>query len=147
NHAAPQHICSEQITLRTTLSGLEHLPFAVRQLLVGDLPTNLWWASTTPPPLAGPFLQDLSEEIQQIVYDSNGWPDPPRGVAAAARWIAGIESLAYHEVGWRVAADLNWRRLKHWRRLLAQALDPSSLPGALDTITEVVVEHGPHAVV
>src|SRR5439155_14603134 len=46
-----------------------------------------------------------------------------------------------------VASDLNWRRLKYWRRLLSQALDPVSAPGALDSITEVLVEHGPHAVI
>jgi hypothetical protein len=30
---------------------------------------------------------------------------------------------------------------------MAQALDPASAPGALESITEVVVEHGPHAVI
>ena len=48
---------------------------------------------------------------------------------------------------WRAASDLNWRRLKYWRRLLSQAVDPASAPGAIDSITEVLVEHGPHAVV
>lgn len=49
--------------------------------------------------------------------------------------------------GLRVVSDLNWRRLKYWRRLLGQALDPNTAPGALQSITEVLVEHGPHAVV
>src|SRR5262249_37723595 len=48
---------------------------------------------------------------------------------------------------WRVASDLNWRRLKFWRRLTAQALDPMTAPGALDSISDIQVEHGPHAVV
>lgn len=142
-----EHICSEQITLRTTARGLDHLPFAVRGLLTGDLPTNLWWASTTPPALAGPVLHDLAAQAQQIVYDSIGWPDPARGVAATASWLAGFERAAHHGVGWRVAADLNWRRLKYWRRVLAQALDPNSAPGALESISEVLIEHGPHAVI
>jgi glucose-6-phosphate dehydrogenase assembly protein OpcA len=46
-----------------------------------------------------------------------------------------------------VASDLNWRRLKYWRRILKQALDPGAAPGAVSTATEMVVEHGPHAVV
>ena len=46
-----------------------------------------------------------------------------------------------------MASDLNWRRLKSWRRLLAQALAPASAPGARESVTEVLVEHGPHAVV
>jgi glucose-6-phosphate dehydrogenase assembly protein OpcA len=44
---------------------------------------------------------------------------------------------------WRVASDLNWRRLKFWRRLVTQSLEPVDVA----TITEVAVGHGPHAVV
>jgi glucose-6-phosphate dehydrogenase assembly protein OpcA len=46
-----------------------------------------------------------------------------------------------------VASDLNWRRLKYWRRLLTQALDPASAPGTAGSVTELLIEHGPHAVV
>src|SRR5262249_7341657 len=48
---------------------------------------------------------------------------------------------------WRVASDLNWRRLKYWRRLITQTLDEASAPGAAEMVSEVLVEHGPHAVV
>jgi glucose-6-phosphate dehydrogenase assembly protein OpcA len=44
-----------------------------------------------------------------------------------------------------VASDLSWRRLKYWRRLMKQALDPGSVPGAQETVSEVIIEHGPHA--
>jgi glucose-6-phosphate dehydrogenase assembly protein OpcA len=140
------HICSEQVTLRARGAAVEHLPFAVRGLLVGDLPINLWWAANEPPALAGSFLYDLAEQAQQIIYDSLGWTEPARGVAATAAWLAKFER-GPGEGHWRVASDLNWRRLKFWRRLLGQALDPASAPGALDSITEILVEHGPHAVV
>jgi glucose-6-phosphate dehydrogenase assembly protein OpcA len=139
-------VCSEQVTLRARGEGVGHLPYAVRELLIGDLPTNLWWVPALPPPLAGPLLYDLTERAQQIIYDSIGWTEPARGVAATAAWLARFE----REPGrgpWRVASDLNWRRLKYWRRLLGQALDPASAPGALGSINEVLVEHGPHAVV
>ena len=80
------------------------------------------------------------------MYDSLGWGDPVRGMAATASWLDRIE----REVRggrWRVASDLNWRRLKYWRRLLNQALDPASAPGAAESVSEVIVEHGPHAVI
>jgi len=122
------------------------LPFAVRSLQIGDLPTNVWWASSQPPPMAGPLLYELAEHAQQIIYDSLGWLEPARAVAATATWLEQIEREA--TTGrWRVASDLNWRRLKYWRRLLAQALDAASAPGAADSVSEIVVEHGPHAVV
>src|SRR5207253_9666149 len=75
-----------------------------------------------------------------------GWAEPARGVAGTATWLARFEHAAGEGV-WSVASDLNWRRLKYWRRLLGQALDPAAAPGALDSISEVLVEHGPHAVV
>jgi glucose-6-phosphate dehydrogenase assembly protein OpcA len=114
--------------------------------LIGDLPINLWWAAPQPPPLAGHLLYELAENAQQIMYDSIGWPDPTRGVAATAAWLDQIERP--DATGrWRVASDLNWRRLKYWRRLLTQSLDPASAPGAAETVKEVLIEHGPHAVI
>ena len=44
---------SEQVTLRADGRSVEHLPYAVRALLIGDLPTNLWWAAPQPPAMAG----------------------------------------------------------------------------------------------
>lgn len=142
-----RHICSEQVTLYSTRRSPEHLVFAIRGLISGDLPTNLWWVSRTPPALAGSVLTEAAEHVQQVIYDSNGWADPARGVAATAGWMLALERGGDHSGRWRVISDVNWRRLKFWRRILTQALDPNVLPGALDSITEVQVEHGPHAVV
>jgi glucose-6-phosphate dehydrogenase assembly protein OpcA len=143
-HDDQHQACSEEVLLHAGGAAVARLPFAVRALLIGDLPTNLWWAANEPPPLAGALLYELGEQAQQIVYDSLGWPEPTRGVAATATWLEQIERGADR---WRVAADLNWRRLKYWRRLVAQALDPAALPGAVESVTEVLLEHGPHAVV
>ncbi|HVS36306.1 MAG TPA: glucose-6-phosphate dehydrogenase assembly protein OpcA [Gemmataceae bacterium] len=140
------HACAEQVTLHAAGAAVDRLPFAVRALLIGDLPTNLWWAAPQPPPLAGPLLLDLSENAQQIMYDSLGWVNPVRGMAATASWLDRIEQEV-RGGRWRVASDLNWRRLKYWRRLLMQALDPASAPGAAESVSEVIVEHGPHAVI
>ncbi len=136
---------SEQVTLRAGGRSVEKLPFAVRGLLVGDLPTNLWWACPTPPPLAGPILRHLAEHAEQFVFDSLGWSDPNRGVAATSAWLDSFER-GPGRGRFRVASDLNWRRLKTWRRLLTQGLDPASAPGALSSISDVLIEHGPHAV-
>jgi glucose-6-phosphate dehydrogenase assembly protein OpcA len=137
-----QRACCEQVLLSAPTGLADRLPFAVRSLAIGDLPTNLWWASPQPPPLAGSLLYELAEHAQQIMYDSLGWPDPARGVAATATWLENVERFS--DPGrWRVASDLNWRRLKYWRRLVRQALEPVDAA----TISEVAVGHGPHAVV
>jgi glucose-6-phosphate dehydrogenase assembly protein OpcA len=137
--------CSEQVTVRATGAEVDRLPFVVRSLLIGDLPINVWWATPLPPPLAGPLLYDLAESAQQVIYDSLGWANPHRGVAATAAWLYKFERGGANG-SWRVASDLNWRRLKYWRRILTQAFEPASNPGALETVTEIHVEHGPHAV-
>jgi len=137
--------CSEIVTLRAGGSVVETLCFAARSLVIGDLPVNLWWASKQPPGLAGTLLYNLAEHAQQIIYDSIGWLDPAHGVSTTAAWLEHAERATAER--WRVASDLNWRRLKYWRRLLSQALDPGSAPGAAEAISAVVIEHGPHAVV
>ena len=136
---------SEQVTLSAGGRAGEHLPYAVRSLLIGDLPTNLWWAGTEPPAMAGALLYDLSEGAEQVIYDSYGWPEPAKGMAATASWIEKFERGANHG-RYRVVSDLTWRRHKTWRRVLGQALDPAVSPGALETVSEVVVDHGPHSV-
>jgi glucose-6-phosphate dehydrogenase assembly protein OpcA len=134
--------CAEMVTLHAGGSMVERLPFAVRALLIGDLPVNVLWSSHVPPPMAGVLMADLADLAQQVIYDSVGWPDPARGMVATAGWLEQFE----RPVGrWRVASDLNWRRLKSWRRLLTQALEPASAPGAMESVSEVVVEHGPRA--
>jgi glucose-6-phosphate dehydrogenase assembly protein OpcA len=143
-HGARRYACSELVTLHAAGSAVDRLPFAVRALLIGDLPINLWWAAPVPPPLAGPLLYELGEHAQQIMFDSLGWREPARGVAATASWIEQVERPGGR---WRVTSDLNWRRLKYWRRFLKQALDPVSTPGAAESASEILVEHGPHAVV
>jgi glucose-6-phosphate dehydrogenase assembly protein OpcA len=149
---ARHHVCVEMVTLHAGGGNVDRLPFAVRALLLGDLPVNLWWEAPVPPPFAGALLYDLGEQAQQIIYDSLGWPDPGRGMTATASWLEQVERGAgAGSVGsdgrWRVASDLNWRRLKYWRRLLTQAFDEASAPGASGAVREIMVEHGPHAVI
>jgi glucose-6-phosphate dehydrogenase assembly protein OpcA len=139
-----QEVGSEQILLQAGGRTVDHLPYVVRGLLIGDLPTNLWWASRQPPSLAGPMLHDLAEQAQQVIYDSLGWTDAHRGMSAMAGWLSKIERDDHNS--WRVASDLDWRRLKFWRRAIAQALDPNTSSGAIESVQEVLVEHGPHGV-
>ncbi|WP_435007027.1 glucose-6-phosphate dehydrogenase assembly protein OpcA [Tundrisphaera lichenicola] len=138
-------LVSEQVTLKAGVSDIDALPFAVRSLLIGDLPTNLWWACPTPPPVAGPILEGLAESAEQLIFDSLGWSEPTRGVAQTSSWLDRFERGP--ETGrWRIASDLAWRRLKSWRRLLSQGLDPATAPDVLSNITDILIEHGPHAV-
>jgi glucose-6-phosphate dehydrogenase assembly protein OpcA len=133
-----QQICSEHITVSAGADSLRRLPSVARSLVIGDLPTALWWTPTDPPPAAGELFQELADMATQVIYDSAGWPDPVAGRIATAEWATSPNTK-------QIASDLVWRRLKPWKRLISQTLDPTLMPGALECITAVEIEHGPHA--
>lgn len=132
-----QQICSEQVTVRTGSGGIRRLPSLVRSLLLGDLATALWWAIPAAPPLSGILFDELAALANQIIYDSVAWTDPLRQLIATVTWVGRGHT--------KIMADLAWRRPKLWRRLIAQSLDPAYAPGALEGITAIHIEHGPHA--
>lgn len=131
-------VCAEQIRVVANAASNRRLPSVTRALLVGDLPTTLWWASRQPPPFAGELFFKLADISDQIIYDSIGWTNPSKGMQAMARWVA-AERNEY------VVFNLAWRRLKPWRSLLSQVLDPAVHPGALAQVSQITIEHGPHA--
>jgi glucose-6-phosphate dehydrogenase assembly protein OpcA len=133
-----RQICSEHVTLSAQQGAARRLPSTTRSLLIGDLPTALWWASLDPPASGGELFAELAAMSSHVIYDSEGWVDPVRSVIGVANWAA-------NERPSMIVSDLAWRRLKPWRRLIGQTLDPTLEPGALETIDEVVIEHGPHA--
>jgi len=100
----------EQIAVRS--QGLERsLPSIVRRLVLGDLPTSVWWTgdlSQTPP------LAELATMGRQFVYDSRQWRDVRAGISTVA-------GLLDHPRAPDLA-DLNWRRLAPLRQGVSRAL-------------------------
>jgi len=118
----------EQIVVRSACAE-QSLPSILRRLVRGDVPTTVWWTedlSERPP------LDALITIGRQLLYDSRGWRDVRRGVAALAPLVASR----------RVdLADLNWRRLAPLRQALVYARGP--LTSAAWQDAEVRVLHGP----
>ncbi len=131
-----QQLCSEHVDIRFDPAVVDRIGSVVRPLLIGDLPTALWWASKRPPPLTDGLFDALAELADQVIYDSVGWPHPTEGVRAMTRWVMGEK---------RPVFNLAWRYLKPWRRILAQVMDPRVAPGALQSIGAIHIAHGPHA--
>lgn len=128
-------VCGESVTLTARGEAVRRLPATARALLVGDLPTSLWWATPEAPALGGPLFSELASMANQVIFDSLGWLEPVRGMTAMARL----------EDDGPLLMDVCWRRLRGWRRILSQGLDPSFAPGVIETLDSVVLEHGPHA--
>jgi len=132
-----RQVCSEHVTVNAGAGALQRLPSVARPLLIGDLPTALWWETADAPPLAGELFDELATMSDLVIYDSFDWPDAVRGVIATAQWATSAATD-------QTVADLAWRRLNPWRRLIGESLDPVLMPGAVEQITEIVIEHGPH---
>jgi glucose-6-phosphate dehydrogenase assembly protein OpcA len=128
-------VCGESVTLAGPGGTAERLPSTARALLIGDLPTTLWWATPAAPALGGTLYTELQAMAHQVVFDSLGWLEPVRGMAAMARLRTDRPLFM----------DVRWRRLKAWRRILSQGLDPTFAPGAIEAVGQLVLEHGPHA--
>ena len=131
-------VCGDRIDVISTAEVNDRLPSIVRSLLVGDLPTTLWWASQRPPPMGGEVFFQLAELADQIIYDNVGWLNPAQGVAAMTRWVAAQENT-------QIVHNLAWRRFAGWRKLISQVLDPQTAPGALEGVHSIEIAHGPHA--
>jgi glucose-6-phosphate dehydrogenase assembly protein OpcA len=106
------------------------LPSIVRPLLIGDMPTTIWWAedfSATPP------LTSLVTMGRQLLYDSRQWRDFRSGVRA-------VEPFLSDTFGPDLA-DVNWRRLTPLRQALVHALESSA--SARRQPTSIRIRHRP----
>ena len=129
-----RQVYAEHVRLGAAQAARRRLPATVRPLLVGDLPTTLWWATPEPPPASETF-QQLASMADQVLYDSVGWREPARGVISAANWAVAARQRV---------ADLAWSRNAPWRGLIAEVFDATWLRGGISAIREVEVEHGPN---
>lgn len=132
-------VSAELVRVVADEGAIKRLPPVARAQVEGDLPTTLWWASHEPAPFTGELFHQLTAIADQIIYDSYGWLRPAQGMHAMSRWVA-AQSSGF------VIHNLAWRRLKYWRGLLSQVLDPNVQPGALSGVTAIHIDHGPHAV-
>jgi hypothetical protein len=128
-------VCGESVTLSARGNAARRLPSTARSLLVGDLPTNLFWATPEAPPLSGALYTELAGMTDQVIFDSLGWLEPVRGMEAMGK--LNHDRPLLH--------DVCWRRLRGWRRILSQGFDPAFAPGLIENLGSVTLQHGPHA--
>ena len=128
-------VCGESVTLSARGTAAKTLPSTARALLVGDLPTNLFWATPEAPPLSGALYGELAAMSSQVIFDSLGWLEPVRSMNAMGK-LRQDRPLLH---------DVCWRRLKGWRRILSQGFDPAFAPGVLQSLGSLTLQHGPHA--
>lgn len=104
-------IVLEQIELCATDANLRSLASAVRPLLVDDIHTHLYWACSFPQQTSG--FDQLARLTDHVVVDSAQFERPETDLR---------QMDARRRRGMRIT-DLNWLRLRPWRRALAEAFE------------------------
>jgi glucose-6-phosphate dehydrogenase assembly protein OpcA len=107
--------------------GITSLASIASPLLVPELPTFLFWSSSS---LAGNHLfSELSAISDRLIIDSSILSAPDASMRTVASTLGSPRAP--------IVSDFAWRRLNPWRSLLAQFFDhPDTLP-ALDRIEEI----------
>lgn len=118
----------EQIVIRSRCREAA-LPSIVRRLVLGDVPTTVWWTDDLSG--TGP-LGPLATMGRQLLYDSRRWRDLRAAVLALA-------PLLTDPFGPDLA-DVNWRRLLPVRRALVHAVG-SGDPSKRQRLTSVHIRH------
>jgi glucose-6-phosphate dehydrogenase assembly protein OpcA len=133
NPGGERKICSEQITV-TAGGSSRHLLFgAITPLLVADLPATFWWTGRPRP--ADPVFQQFARgTMDRMLVDSGLFRDPGAGLIALARWKEDRRRRA-------AIGDLAWERLREWRQMLAQTMDPPDARAHLRSIADVTVSY------
>jgi glucose-6-phosphate dehydrogenase assembly protein OpcA len=133
NPSGERKVCSEQITVRGGGTSRPLLFGAITPLLITDLPATFWWTGR-PRPADPVFLQFARGAVDRVVLDSGLFRDPGAGLISLARWKEDRRRRT-------AIGDLAWERLREWRQLLAQTMDPPDARGHLRSIAEVTIEY------
>jgi glucose-6-phosphate dehydrogenase assembly protein OpcA len=102
-------------------------------LILGDLPTSIFWAAGSCP--AGNLIEGLLPFGRQLVYDSLEWEAAEPAIEAVTQ----LTDSAHQRLD---LGDLSWRRMKPLRRALVQAIDPALVPD-LGTLRGITIDHSP----
>jgi hypothetical protein len=118
----------EQIELQAPRSAFAHVAGVVRPLLVNDLPTHLYWAMDWP---ARPADFDaLLMMAEHAIVDSARFSAPE----------AQLDAVEQRRQQGSAITDLNWLRLRPWRRALAEAFERCGHDR--ERPTAVTIRHG-----
>jgi glucose-6-phosphate dehydrogenase assembly protein OpcA len=135
NRAGERTVCSELVTVTAGADTRLLIPGAVMPLLVVDLPAVVWWTGRPRP--ADPVLRRFARDgADRIVLDSGQFRDPGAGLIALSRWRDDARRRA-------ALGDLAWERLREWRHLVSQTMDPPDGRAALARLRTVEIVYLP----
>ncbi|WP_017327266.1 glucose-6-phosphate dehydrogenase assembly protein OpcA [Synechococcus sp. PCC 7336] len=122
-------VCCEYITLQASPESFERACSTISSLLIGDLPTYLWWQGDLD--LDSRLFQLMVGLSHRIIADSSTFVNPEEDLQE-------MHLLASRD---NYVGDLNWRRLNSWQELTAQAFDPPERRTFLSSVDLVTIDY------
>ena len=122
----------EIVTLRVRGAAGEHLAALVDPLLIGGVPTYLWWLDT--PPFGTKEVSDATRICDALVVDSARFDRPYHS-------FLGLADLALHSHKRLGVADFQWTRLAAWRETIAQFFEPAERRAFFGGIAELGIDY------
>jgi len=126
------HAEGEIVSLHVPGAAGEHLAALVDPLLVGGVPTYIWWLDT--PPFGTKELGDALGICDALVVDSARFDRPYQS-------FLGLADLATHSHKKLGVADFQWARLAPWRETIAQFFEPKDRRGFFGGIAELGIDY------
>jgi glucose-6-phosphate dehydrogenase assembly protein OpcA len=130
--SSPSQSHCELVTLRVQGAAGEHLAALVDPLLLGDVPTYLWWLDT--PPFGTKELSDALRICDALIVDSSRFDRPHHT-------FLGLADLALNPQTRLGVVDFQWARLASWREALAQFFEPAERSAFMAGIAELGIDY------
>jgi glucose-6-phosphate dehydrogenase assembly protein OpcA len=123
-------ICCEYITLKGTEAALERVTGLLTGLLIGGLPSFLWWKGEFA--VDQELFKQLGKACTAVVIDSSRFMTEPE---------ADLQQLYALNKSGVAVNDLNWRRLAPWQELTAAVFDPPERWSGLMAADRVTIDY------
>jgi len=123
---------SEEVFVRVNPRAAQSAASVVLALLAADLPVYLWWRSDTP--FGRPLFRLIAPLVKKIVVDSMRFGDTTAALDTLRR-------LTEQRAGHVAVADLNWKRIKPWRREIAACFDDPAVLALLREFDKCRIEY------
>lgn len=104
----------EEVFVRVNPHAAGSAASAVLALLATDVPVYLWWRGDSP--FGRPLFRSLAPLVKKIVVDSMRFGDTTAALDTLRR-------LTERRPDHVAVADLNWKRIKPWRQVIAACFD------------------------
>jgi glucose-6-phosphate dehydrogenase assembly protein OpcA len=123
-------MCCEYISLKGTEVALNRNLSTIKNLLIPELPSFLWWKAT--PTLDFNLFQTLSQSCTATIIDSSDF------ASDSENDLLEIHKIIHSGIA---VSDLNWQRIATWQELAAEAFDSPERWDALLEVDRLTIDY------